>query len=235
MKLLVFDVEGTLFETKIRLPGALIDSTIWQTIASVLGPSAVREEVATHERWNARRYKSYIEWMKDTITIHRRYGLTKEMFHSIIDAAEYNAGVTETFRAIDRNRFEPVLISGGFRELAAKAQRDLRVQHAFAACEYLFGPGDTGTLDWYNLLPCDFEGKMDFILLMLREYGLTMTDWIFVGDGKNDVPIAARAPLSVGYRPHPALRDVVTHRIERFEDLLPILALDQGARSKAAV
>ena len=234
MKLLVFDVEGTLFQTKIRLPGALIDSTIWQSIAYALGPDAVKEEVATHERWQAKGYNSYIEWMKDTITIHRKHGLTKQIFHTIIDAAEYNPGVFEAFHSIDRSQFEPVLVSGGFRELATRAQRDLRVLHAFAACEYLFAPGETGRLEWYNLLPCDFEGKLDFIFLLLREYGLRREDWIFVGDGKNDVPIAKQAPLSIGYCPHPALAQVVTHCVNQFTDVLPILEHDIGVRSGAA-
>ena len=67
MKLLVFDVEGTLFETKTRLPGTSITSTIWQAIAYALGPDAVNEEVNTHSRWTNGEYKSYLDWMRDTI------------------------------------------------------------------------------------------------------------------------------------------------------------------------
>jgi hypothetical protein len=80
MKLLVFDVEGTLFQTLIRLPGTDIDSTIWQGIAHRLGESAIREEVATHGRWSRGEYRNYLEWMKDTILIHQKYGLTGAMF-----------------------------------------------------------------------------------------------------------------------------------------------------------
>jgi phosphoserine phosphatase len=57
----------------------------------------------------------------------------------IICSAEYNDGVTETISNLDRIRFEPVIVSGGFRELARRAQHDVRIHHAFCACKYIFG------------------------------------------------------------------------------------------------
>jgi phosphoserine phosphatase len=58
---------------------------------------------------------------------------------------------------------------------------------------------------------------------MLREYKLSAQDWIFVGDGLNDVPVAEQAPLSIGYKAHPRLRDVVTNAIDDFCELTTIL------------
>jgi len=222
MKLLVFDVEGTLFQTMIRLPGTQIDSTIWQGIAHRLGEGAIKEEVATHGRWGRGEYRNYLQWMKDTILIHHKYGLTGAIFRELIKSAAYSPNVAEALGRLDRTRYEPVLISGGFRELATRAQRDFRIIHAFAACEYFFGLDDR--LRSFNLLPCDFRGKIDFIQLMLREYELGDQDWIFVGDGVNDVPIAKAAPVSVGYRPHPSLREVVTHAIEDFAELATLIS-----------
>jgi phosphoserine phosphatase len=216
MKLLVFDVEGTLFQT-FRLPGTDADSTIWQGIANRLGGRAIKEEVDTHGRWGRGEYRNYLEWMRDTICIHQKYGLTGAMFRELIDSAVYSRNVADAIYRLDRKKYELVLITGGFRELAARAQRDFGIIHAFAACEYFFGDDDT--LQAFNLLPCDFRGKIDFIQLMLREYEIGAGDWIFVGDGPNDVPIAQAAPISVGYRPHPRLREVVTHVIEDFADL----------------
>jgi hypothetical protein len=60
MRLLVVDVEGTLFKTSIKLPGTSIDSTIWQSIAQALGSQAVKEEVATHRKWELGEYKNYL-------------------------------------------------------------------------------------------------------------------------------------------------------------------------------
>jgi phosphoserine phosphatase len=221
MKLLVLDLEGTIFRTDIRLPGTSFSSTIWQGIAHALGPQAIQEEIATHERWDKEQYRSYIHWMEDTIAIHIRHGLTQEIFNQLISSAEYNESVPSTLAELDRTRYEPLIVSGGFRELARRAQHDFRIIHAFCACEYIFG--DDKKLKSYNLLPCDFEGKIAFIHLMLREYKLTNSDWVFVGDGENDAHVAKEAPLSIGYKPHPTLRSVVTESIDNFNDILPIL------------
>jgi phosphoserine phosphatase len=96
IKLLVLDLEGTIFRTNIRLPGTSISSTIWQGIANALGPDAVKEEVATHERWRKKQYRSYIHWMEDTIAIHVKYGLTVDVFDRLISSAEFNDGVLTT-------------------------------------------------------------------------------------------------------------------------------------------
>lgn len=221
MKLLVMDVEGTLFRTNVRLPGTTIDSTIWQSIANALGPDAVEQEVETHRVWESGGYRSYLNWMKATVAIHRKFGLTQSVFQQLIRSAEYNPGVTETLPQINQAHYPMILVSGGFRELAARAQKDFKIEHAFAACEYLFD--SSRRLAHYNLLPCDFEGKLDFIQIMLREYGLDGSDWLFVGDGLNDVPIAKASPMSIGFRPHPELRKIVTHVIDDFGELLEIL------------
>jgi phosphoserine phosphatase len=220
-RLLVLDIEGTLFQTRIRLPGTQIDSTIWQSLAHRLGQSAIDEEVATHAKWANGSYRNYLDWMRDTIDVHMRHGLTKHVFQEVIDAAEYNEGVIAALSQIDRRKYELVLVSGGFRELAARAQRDLGIRHAFVACEYFFAT--SGEICGFNLLPCDFRGKIDFIRLMLREYDISDRDWVFVGDGVNDVPIATVAPVSIGYRPHEELRRVVTHVVTSFDEVLPLL------------
>ena len=230
MKLLVLDVEGTIFRSGVRLSGAELDSSIWQAVARALGPEAEEEEIETHRKWRRGEYASYLDWMKDSVEIHRRHGLTRDAFEKLITSTDYNPGVMDTISSVDRGEFEIMLVSGGFRELAARAQRDLRIVHAFAGCEYLFG--DDGRVLSYNLLPCDFEGKIDFIRLMLREYGLKEDDWIFVGDGANDAPVASEAPVSIGYRPHPELEEVVEYSIKEFGELLRILSEIESSKGK---
>src|SRR5260370_39541906 len=108
MKLLVIDVEGTLFKTEIRLPGAGFYSTIWQAIARKLGPEAELEEIETHKKWKRGQYRSYVDWMKETISIHIKYGLSKRVFDQIILSANYNPGVLKTLRGVDRKKYEIV-------------------------------------------------------------------------------------------------------------------------------
>ena len=221
MKLLVLDVEGTLFKTEIRLPGAGFYSTIWQAIARQLGTRAELEEIETHRKWKRGDYRGYVDWMKDTISIHMKYGLSRRVFDRIISSAKYTTGALRTLAQVDRRKYEIVLVSGGFRELALRAQRQLKIIHTFAACEYSFSKD--GKLIDYNLIPSDFGGKVTLARLMLREYRLRSQDWIFVGDGPNDIQAAKAAPISVGYRPHENLVPFVTYTINDFSELTPIL------------
>jgi phosphoserine phosphatase len=227
MKLLVFDVEGTIFEPGAQLPGTSLSSTIWQAIAIALGPEAVEEELATHASWERGEYPSYLDWMRATIEIHRRHGLTEETFKEIVARPNYVTGVREFFERLPRGQFVPLLVSGGFRELSARAERDLGIQHSFAACAYDFGK--SGLIENFTLLPSDFGGKLQFVRQVQQELGLATEDWIFVGDGNNDVEIARRAPLSVGYRPAPKLAEVVSCAVREYAEILPIIRASSAA------
>lgn len=230
--LLVLDLEGTLFESTVRLPGTNFDSTVWQGIAHALGDQAELDEIETHRLWKSGGYGSYLEWMAATIEIHIRYGLTRSVFYTVIERARYHPNLLATLRSIDRQHWEPVIVSGGFRELARRAQADLQIKHAFAACEYIFD--SRGRVSGYNLLPCDFAGKLDFVRLLLREYKLSDENWIFVGDGANDIPIARAAPFSIGYRPHIDLARVVDVSISDYRSLPSVLD-EQAKRISRAV
>ena len=225
MKLLVLDIEGTIFES-VRLPGTSISSTVWQGIAKVLGPEVEKAEVQTHARWHSGKSAGYLDWMKATIELHREFGLTQSNFFRVVNGARYRPGVKSGIDAARNLGFEPVLVSGGFRELARRAQVDLGIVHAFAACEYFFDASDR--IVGYNLLPCDFAGKIDFIRLLLSEYRLGQSDWVFVGDGLNDAPIAKEAPYAIAISGHPQLQVVCDEKIESFYELLP--ALERAAR-----
>jgi hypothetical protein len=87
VKLLVLDIEGTLFEATVPLPGTSLRSTIWQAIAVALGEDAAEEEIATHDQWHSGAYSSYMDWMRATIDIHLRHGLTEAVFAGLIDGA----------------------------------------------------------------------------------------------------------------------------------------------------
>jgi phosphoserine phosphatase len=64
MKLLVFDVEGTIFEAKYKIEGTDYSSTLWQPIAHSLGEAAEQEERETHIKWKNKEYSNYMEWVQ---------------------------------------------------------------------------------------------------------------------------------------------------------------------------
>ena len=87
----------------------------------------------------------------------------------------------------------------------------LGIEHGYGACTYIFDER-TGILKDCRILACDFEGKTDYMRCALREYNLDEdTDWVFIGDSKNDVPIAEKAPISFAIDGHEKLLQVVTY------------------------
>lgn len=227
MKLLVCDVEGTIFKAKYRIEGTEYASTMWQPLAKHLGEAAIDEEMATQLKWKSDGYGSYIEWVEDTIRIHKKYGLRQEDFDALIYAAEYVDGVREFFEKLDRSKYIPVLVSGGFQELVRRAQRELGIMYGYGACEYHFDEVD-GRLAAHSLMPCDFDGKYDYIKTLFSVHKLKANeDWVFIGDGKNDTHIARKAPVSIGINPHPELANVVHHIVQDFHQLLELLAEEE--------
>ena len=250
-KLLVCDVEGTIFKAEFKITGTDYASTMWQPLAHKLDKyneehdirfekTTELEEKESNDEWEKRehgKYKGkYLLWVEDTVRIHKEHCMNKTVFDDVLNSAVYQNGVKEFFENIDTEKYIPVLISGGFQELAERAQRELTdkdgntiITHSFAACKYIWG--DDGKLKAWNMQPTDFKNKYAFLKLILDQYGLSETsDWIFVGDGKNDADIASRAPVSFAITPHPELAAVSTYTIESFSEINELLDSDEIAR-----
>lgn len=217
--LIVCDVEGTIFQAKYKIEGTDYASSMWQPIAQALGEKAVKEEYETHLKWENKEYDNYVDWVKATVAIHKKHKLSRDTFQRLIDNAEYMPGVVEFFQKIDRKKFIPVLITGGFMNLARRAKKELKIESAniFASCNYIFDM--FGNLVDWDIQPSDFEDKIACVKTVLDNYGLDFNDdWVFIGDGKNDVPIAEMAPYSFAINAHEELRAVASQNINSFMD-----------------
>jgi len=223
VKLLVCDVEGTIFQAKYKINGTEYASTMWQPLAHSLGDEAIAEELETHRKWDNKGYKNYLEWVKATFEIHKKHNLHKDAFNKLINNAEYNTGVVEFFEKLDRSKYVPILVSGGFVELIERAQKDLGIEYGAAACKYFFDD-NSGLLSRCSLEPYDFDGKYDYVQAKFNVYGLDPdSDWVFIGDGKNDVDIANLAPLSFGINAHAELAKIVNHNVSNFNEIYDLM------------
>jgi len=224
IKLIFFDMEGTIFKKAVRLSHTSVAPSAWCALAQRLSPRAYEEERLTQDKWNKGLYSSYIEWMEETIKIHKKYKLTKSLFLRVIDSIEYMPGVRNVFKFLNTERIPTCLISGGFKYQGDKALVDLGIRHSFVACEYFWDK--KGYLKSWNLLPADEEGKLDFMKLIIKEYKFSKTDCAFVGDGENDIPIAKSVGISIAFNGSPLLQRNATYSINQRkgkENLLEIL------------
>lgn len=234
IKILFCDMEGTLFSKRIKLPSGGISKTIWTAIAERLGPSALNEESRTIERWEKREYTGYLEWMQDTIRIHMKYGLTKEIFHSLIQGIQYYRGVQESFDYLGRNGVKTVLLTGGFKQMADRVKIDLGINHVVASCEY-FWDRDGKLLAW-NLIPCYGGGKALFLRSIMQDYSLKGIQCAFIGDAEDDIYSAHEVGISIAFNGSEMLQKECTYAInqpeggEDFGEVLALLGLDTTGR-----
>lgn len=215
IKFIFFDMEGTLFKKTVKVKHAKLAPGAWPLIAQHLGEKAMREEEATKQKWIEGKFAGYVEWMRETIKIHQKYGLTKEYFEKVMSKIEYHDGVKEVFAELRKRNIQTGLVSGGFKAQADRASKYLKIDHAFAACEYYWGKD--GKISHFNLLPCDYEGKTDFMKLIMKEHGLKKEEGVFVGDGANDIHLAQAVGTSIAFNASPSLQKVCTHVINQEE------------------
>lgn len=220
-KLLFLDMEGTLFAKQrvvLHEGETRVHHSLWSRLMHELGREAAEEDAKNLAGWEAGEYDSYFQWVDESARNLQKHGLTRDMFHEIMESIPYNPGVPETLAELHERGIRTCIVSGGFYDHARKALRELKVNHAFAAIDLFWDP--EGGLSHWNLFPTDYEGKIDFVRLLKREYHLGTDDCAFVGDGKNDVHIAREVGKAFAYDAHPELVTAADHTIEAFTDLL---------------
>jgi phosphoserine phosphatase len=213
-QIVFLDMEGTLLKKEYRLDDGKVAPSAWTVLAEALGRECLAAENATKTRWVAKGYSGYLEWMRDTIEIHERFGLTERTFREVIESVPFMPNVEPALRRIHAAGAVTCVVTGGFKALADRVQKRLRIHHAFAACEYFFDSG-TGLIDHFNLLPADEVGKVDFMNLMCREYGVAPERCAFVGDGMNDVHLARAVGFSIAFNAQPELIAAATTAVSQ--------------------
>ena len=159
-------------------------------------------------------YINSLQWMEETIRIHQKYGLTSSIFEEVMATVKEMPSARNAVRILHERGAITAIVSGGFKALADRVQRSFKIRHALAGCEYFFHP-QTGLLEYWNLLPADYEGKVDFLNTLIREYNISKGDCVFVGDAQNDIAIAREVGLSVAFNAQQDLKSVSTCVIDQ--------------------
>ncbi|MEA3826624.1 HAD-IB family phosphatase [Enterobacter kobei] len=213
MKICFFDMEGTLLEKNSSFDNGKVAPSAWTVLAKEISEACFFEEEKTKDLWLANKYISYTQWMKETVEIQIKHGMNKNHLQTILSQAKIQRGAVELIHSLKTQGYLTVLISGGFKELADLTQRRLKIDHAYSACEYFFN--DDGSIEHFNLLPTDEEGKLVFMKHLASEYNSELENCIFIGDGKNDVFIAKNVGTSIAFNAQRELREVSTFIVDQ--------------------
>jgi len=223
IKLIFFDMEGQIFDPGFKVEKGTTAPSIWTTLSQKLGPEVQAKEEKTKQKWDSKEYKNYLDWCEDTISIYQEHGLTEQTFNDVINNVPFVTGIKETVEELRKKGYSIAIISGGFKNLANRAIQELGIHHVFAAAELFFDP-KTKTLSSWNLLPCDYEGKVDFMKLMMKEHGFTKEQCAFIGDGYNDIHLAKECGFSIAFNGRKELQEVADVAINQEEkDIRAIL------------
>jgi phosphoserine phosphatase len=207
------DLEGTLLRKEYHLDNGKVAPSAWTLLAEHLGESCLREEEETKDKWLRGMYVGYVEWMRDTIRIHKKYGLTADLFYKVMNSVELMPGAKETVHEFRTKGATTAIITGGFKALADRVQKELKIDHAMSGCEYFFDDV-TGEIEHFNLLPSDEEGKVDFMHLIVKEHAVQKENCVFIGDGKNDIYLAEQVGFSIAFNAQDELKRVATITID---------------------
>jgi phosphoserine phosphatase len=165
--------------------------------------------------------------MEDTIRVHAKHGLTREVFVGVLDPVNFMDGAQDVFATLHAAGVHSALITGGFKYQADRAAKELRIKHVFAGCEYYWD--DDGSLLHWTLLPADYDGKVDFMRLLSADYGYTKADIAFVGDGENDIALAREVGISIAFNGPRKLCEACTYEVKQehgkqnLRQILPLL------------
>ncbi|HFV9712525.1 TPA: HAD family hydrolase, partial [Salmonella enterica subsp. enterica serovar 16:l,v:-] len=212
MKICFFDMEGTLLKKNLSLDNGKVAPSAWTVLAKEISEACYIEEEKTKDLWLTNKYISYTQWMKETVEIQIKHGMNKTHLQTVLSQAELQKGAVELIQFLKKKGYLTVLISGGFKELADLTQRKLKIDHAYSACEYFFDKN--GSVEHFNLLPTDEEGKLVFMKHLASEYNSELENCIFIGDGKNDVFIAKNVGTSIAFNAQKELKDVATFIVD---------------------
>lgn len=166
-------------------------------------------------------FPSYMEWTDEACRVLQKHDLTKNKFREIINNRPLMNGAEETFKKLKERGYKTAVITGSFKALAERVKDLFSLDYAIAHCDLIFD--EKGNLERWQLIPCDFQGKVDYFNKQAKELNLSLSQCAYVGDEVNDIPIFGQADLSIAFNCHKEEVKKAAHIVIDKKDLREIL------------
>lgn len=166
-------------------------------------------------------FPSYMEWTDEACRIFKKHRLTRDRFTELINNKPLMNGAKETLSELKKRGYKTVVITGSFKALAERIKELLGLDYIIAHCELIFD--ENGNLKEWQLIPCDFEGKVEYFNKQAKELNLNLSECAYIGDDVNDIPIFREAGLSIAFNCHKKEVSKTAHIVIDKKDLREIL------------
>ena len=191
-----FDMDGVLFDVAgYNENGKKVAISTWNAVFDALG--IYHEHERLKEMFIKGEFPSYMEWTDEACKVLQKNRLTKDRFNQIINSRPLMAGVEETLEGLKNRGYKTAVITGNFEVLALRAKKLLDLDYAIGHCRLNFD--DTGNLKDWDLIPCDFNGKITYFKKIADEVGISYSECAYVGDEVNDIAIFKEVGLSIAF------------------------------------
>jgi len=169
--------------------------SIWNAIFNHIG--IYKEHERLKELFIKGEFPTYMEWTDEACRVLKRHGLTEDKFMELIDKRPLMNGAKETLQELKKRGYKTAVITGGFKALAERMQGLLGLDYIIAHCDLIFDE-DKNLKEW-QLIPCDFEGKVEYFNKQAKELNLNPSECAYIGDEVNDIHIFRKAGLSIAF------------------------------------
>jgi HAD superfamily phosphoserine phosphatase-like hydrolase len=179
MKLLVLDMDGVIFA----------GANFWLDLHRSLGTEA--EALRLWERYGTSRYR-YLSEQTAGLWI----GKSAASYFQLVRDRRYVPGCEDLVRHAKGKGVLTAIISSGAWHLAARAQRELGIDHIHAN---RLGIDLVGCFDGTVEVQVDNNHKDDCLRRLQAETGVSRSETVVIGDTVSDTMMSPLATLSIGY------------------------------------
>jgi len=195
-KLIFFDMDGVLIDVSdFHESGEQVAVSTWHAVFDGLGIRYEHERLK--EQFKVGTFPSYMEWTDAACKVLQEHGLTGKRFMELIKSRPFMAGAAEAIAQLKVRGYRTAVITGSFSALAERVKHELGIDEMVAHCHLEFSK--EGKMKGWRLIPCDYEGKADTFLELVKKYRVEPAQCVYVGDEVNDIPIFQKAGLAVAF------------------------------------
>jgi len=206
IKLVIFDIDGTILQTY-----------SWQHIHQILGTWSQPKKYCDQFFKNEITYE---EWAKRDAALWKDLPLTK--INQIIKRMPYTKGAKETLKTLKQKRIKVYLLSAGLTQVAQRIQSETCVDGYIANTLIVEDGYLTGEVE----VNVSFHNKNKHLPAILKKFNLTSQECAAVGDDPTLIPLFKKVALAIAF--NPANKNIEKHaditvKSDDLRDILPYI------------